>query len=79
MGATGAFDWMSLIMKGATIRGTTIGDANARLFVPQLLEHHRAGRFPFERMLTYFDFAEINEAMQAAASGAVIKPVLRVR
>jgi aryl-alcohol dehydrogenase len=40
---------------------------------------HAAGRFPFERMLTYFDFAEINEAMQAAASGAVIKPVLRVR
>lgn len=79
MGAVGSFDWMSLIMKGATIRGTTVGDANARLFLPQLLAHHRAGRFPFERMLTYYDLADINDAMQAAASGAVIKPVLRVR
>jgi aryl-alcohol dehydrogenase len=57
----------------------TVGDANPRLLVPELVTHYQAGRFPFDRLLSFYPFADINEAIGLAASGQAIKPVLRVR
>lgn len=34
------------------------------------------GRFPVERLITTYDLDRINEAVQAAESGTVVKPVL---
>jgi aryl-alcohol dehydrogenase len=36
------------------------------------------GRFPVERMMTNYDFDQIDQAAHDAESGAVIKPVLRM-
>jgi aryl-alcohol dehydrogenase len=35
------------------------------------------GRFPVDRLIRYFDFNDINEAIEAQKRGEVIKPVLR--
>jgi len=35
-----------------------------------------AGRMPLDRLITRYDFAEVNRAAADAASGAAIKPVL---
>jgi len=43
-----------------------------------LVDHIAAGRFPVERMITFYDFAEINRAAAESASGATIKPVLKM-
>ena len=66
------------LMLGKQVRGIIQGDAVPQLFIPQLIELYKAGQFPFDRLLRHFPFEKINEAFAAAASGDVIKPVLRI-
>jgi aryl-alcohol dehydrogenase len=68
---------MDLIMNGRTVMGVLGGDAVADLFIPKLIELYSQGRFPFDRMITFYPFDEINRAVEDMASGRVIKPVLR--
>jgi aryl-alcohol dehydrogenase len=37
-----------------------------------------ASRFPLERLVRTYDFAEIERAIDDSDSGAVVKPVLRM-
>jgi aryl-alcohol dehydrogenase len=36
------------------------------------------GMFPFDRLVKFYDFSEINKAIADAKSGDTIKPVLRI-
>jgi aryl-alcohol dehydrogenase/geraniol dehydrogenase (NAD+) len=63
-------------MKNVTLKPVVEGDANPQTFVPKMLALHAAGKFPFDRLITEFPFAQINEAMLATERGEVIKPVL---
>ncbi|BBC72085.1 geraniol dehydrogenase [Altererythrobacter sp. B11] len=63
---------------GRRVMGILGGDSDLVTFLPELIEHHIAGRFPFERLIRYFEFDEINEAIEASESGEVVKPVLRI-
>ncbi|MBN2122889.1 MAG: NAD(P)-dependent alcohol dehydrogenase, partial [Deltaproteobacteria bacterium] len=68
---------MDLIMNGRTVRGVIEGDAIPELFIPKLIELYKQGRFPFDRMITYYPFEEINKAVEDMEKGRVIKPVLK--
>jgi aryl-alcohol dehydrogenase len=46
------------------------------LFLPKLLALHADGKFPADRMISYFPFEQINEAADAARRGDVGKAVL---
>jgi Zn-dependent alcohol dehydrogenase len=67
---------LDLLIKGVTLRPITEGDANPQTFIPQMIALHREGRFPFDRLIQKFRFDQINDAMHAAETGKVIKPVL---
>jgi aryl-alcohol dehydrogenase len=54
------------------------GDAVPQLFIPKLIALYKAGRFPFDRLVKFYDFSKINEAIADARSGVTIKPVLRI-
>jgi aryl-alcohol dehydrogenase len=69
---------MDLIMNGRTVRGILAGDSVSDLFVPKLIELYRHGRFPFDRLITFYPFEEINRAVEDMEHGRVIKPVLRM-
>jgi aryl-alcohol dehydrogenase len=69
---------MDLIMNGRTVRGILGGDAIPDLFIPDLVELYRQGRFPYDKMITYYPFEEINQAVEDMEKGRVIKPVLRL-
>lgn len=77
-GATLSADATHVMSGGRVIRGVVEGSADPARFIPELLAHYRAGRFPFDRLIRFFDFAEIETAIAAGESGAVIKPVLRL-
>ncbi|KPF90750.1 geraniol dehydrogenase [Novosphingobium sp. AAP83] len=62
---------------GRVIRGVVEGSANPKVFIPELIEHYRAGRFPFDRLVEYFDFAELGAAIEAGETGKVVKPIVR--
>ncbi len=55
------------------------GDAVSKVFLPQLIDLYRQGRFPFDKLITFYDSLEqVNQAIDDSHSGAVIKPVLRI-
>jgi len=66
----------SLLLKGRTLRGTMGGDIAPTVFIPRLLDLHRQGRFPVDRLVKNYPFAEVNTAIADSLSGATIKPVL---
>jgi len=64
--------------EGRRTRGIIQGDAVPQQFIPTLIELYRAGQFPFDRLVKFYDFSEINQAMADAKNGDTIKPVLRI-
>ncbi|HEY2701351.1 MAG TPA: NAD(P)-dependent alcohol dehydrogenase [Pseudonocardiaceae bacterium] len=74
-GSRASFDVNRLLL-GRTIHGVTLGDSEPQAFIPTLLDAWRAGRFPIDRLVRTYPFADINKAAEDAASGRTIKPVL---
>lgn len=70
------FNEASFMAGGRTVMGILGGDSDVGPFLCELIEHHLAGRFPFERLIETFPFERINEAIEAGESGRVVKPVL---
>jgi aryl-alcohol dehydrogenase len=68
---------MDLLMNGRTVTGILQGDSIPDLFIPKLIELYSQGRFPFDRMITFYPLDEINRAVADVEEGRVIKAVLR--
>ena len=64
--------------EGRQIRGIIQGDSVPQDFIPKLIALYQAGQFPFDRLVRFYDFAEINRAIAEASRGDTIKPVLRI-
>ena len=65
------------LLSGKRVIGVTEGDSEPETLIPFLVRQYRAGRLPLEKLVTPFDFADINKAADAVLAGRVIKPVLR--
>lgn len=61
---------------GVRVIGIVEGDSDPDVFIPQLLELHRTGRFPFDKLITFMPFTRINEAVAAQHRGEAVKIVL---
>ena len=78
IGTAASFDMGGLMSPGKSIRGIIQGDSVPELFIPQLIELHRQGRFPFDRLIKFYSFDDINQAAADSEAGTAIKPVLRM-
>jgi aryl-alcohol dehydrogenase len=78
MGSQLRLDEVHFMSGGRRLLGIVEGSSEPQRFIPQLLELHRSGRFPFERMLRFYAFDEINQAMSDSETGQAIKPILRM-
>src|SRR5262249_6589982 len=67
---------MNSILVGRTVRGIIEGNSIPDIFIPQLIELYLQGQFPFDQLIGFYPFMEINTALEAAASGNVLKAVL---
>ena len=76
-GAELGLDWTDVLANGKGVRGVIMGWSNPMSFIPYMIEHWQAGRFPFDKMITVFDFADFTDAVEAMESGEVVKPVIR--
>jgi aryl-alcohol dehydrogenase len=63
---------------GRKTLGIIQGDAVPQEFIPKLIKLYLAGKFPFDRLLKFYDFNDINRAIADSKSGKTIKPVLRM-
>ena len=75
--ARASFQIVAAIGAGKKIRGICEGDSVPEEFIPILIDHFMNGRFPFDRLVTFYDFEELNAALDDQASGTVIKPIIR--
>jgi len=64
--------------EGRKTLGIIQGDAVPQQFIPKLIQLYQAGQFPFDRLLKFYDFGDINRAIADAKRGDTIKPVLRI-
>jgi len=67
-----------LMAEGKSMIGVIEGDSVPRVFIPQLIEFYKAGKFPFDRLIKFYDFTDINQAFEDSASGVTVKPVLKL-
>ena len=75
-GVTGGIPMLEAMTKGLTVRGVLQGDSTPTETIPRLLELHRQGQLPFDRLITHYRLDQINQAAADCLDGEVIKPVL---
>lgn len=67
-----------LMTQGKTLRGIVEGEANPDVFIPAMIALHAQGRFPFDKLVTFYPFERINDAIADSEAGRVIKPIVRM-
>ncbi len=78
LGTEVSLDVNDFVTTGRSVRGVTEGDSYPQEFVPTLVDLYQQGRFPFDELVEYYEFADINKAIEDAENGETIKPVLRM-
>ncbi len=76
MGVEASLD-MQTLLDARTVRGVIEGDCIPDLFIPQLIELYKQGKFPFDRLIKFYPFDQINEAAKDSEKGVTMKPVLK--
>ncbi|TBV72852.1 NAD(P)-dependent alcohol dehydrogenase [Pseudoxanthomonas winnipegensis] len=64
------------LLFGRTVRGIIEGDSVPDVFIPQLVDLWKQGRFPFDRLIRKYPLSQIDAAAHASESGEVLKAVL---
>jgi aryl-alcohol dehydrogenase len=75
---TGTFELegMAFLNQALRLISVQLGDSITREFIPRLIALSEAGEFPYEKLITYYDFHDINQAFKDSHEGLAIKPVL---
>jgi aryl-alcohol dehydrogenase len=68
---------MDMLGKSLTIHGVVEGRSDIG-FIPKLVDLIMAGKFPLEKLVRYYDFAEINAAFHDQETGKTVKPIIRM-
>jgi aryl-alcohol dehydrogenase len=79
LGSEITLDEVHFMSGGRHLMGIVEGDSNPDTFIPLLAELHKHGRFPFDKLVKFYDFAQLNEAIADSESGRTIKPIVRMK
>jgi aryl-alcohol dehydrogenase len=63
---------------GKRVMGVLGGGGRSGQLISALVELHRQGRFPFDRLVQYYEMDDIERALADSKAGRVIKAVLRM-
>lgn len=69
-------DLLPLMQLGRQVQGIVEGNSVPRVFIPQLLQLRRQGRFPLEKLVRTYPFADLETAIEDTTSGQAVKAVL---
>ncbi|MDR1204935.1 MAG: NAD(P)-dependent alcohol dehydrogenase [Peptococcaceae bacterium] len=69
---------MEAVFKGSKrVMGVIEGDSVPHTFIPKLVRYYKAGVFPFDKLIRFYDLEDINQAFEDSRKGKTIKPVIR--
>lgn len=71
-------DVTEFMQMAKTLYGIIEGDSIPELFIPQLIDLHLQGRFPFDKLTKMYPFDRINEAASDSEQGLTVKPIIRI-
>ena len=77
-GAVLDLDVNDLMQNAKSIRGVVEGDSVPDVFIPKLIDLYLAGRFPFDKLVKFYAFDQINEAAADSEKGVTLKPIIRI-
>lgn len=63
-------------MSGKRVLNLIEGDAVPQNFIPKLIDLYKAGRFPFDTLVTTYPFTDIDRAIEDTKTGAAVKAIL---
>jgi aryl-alcohol dehydrogenase len=69
-------DVNEMIMSAKTVSGILQGSSIPQVFIPKLIELYKQGQFPFDKLVNFYSFNEINQAVSDSGSGKTLKPIL---
>ena len=70
--------WLTMLLAGQKVQGFIEGDSVPDLFIDRMIQLQRQGRFPFEKLIRVYDFADLNQAVEDTHTGVTIKAVVRM-
>jgi aryl-alcohol dehydrogenase len=69
---------MKFLQEGRVVRGIVQGDSYPKDFIPRLVDLIMDNKFPIQKIIKFYDFADINLAAEESSAGIAIKPVLKM-
>jgi len=63
---------------GRKLIGIIEGSAYPDTMIPKLINYFEEGRFPFDRLIKFYDFENINQAIVDSETGKTIKAIVRM-
>ena len=70
-------DFDDQVADGATLVISADGHADPHVLIPELVALQAEGKLPLDKLLSFFPFELVNDALSAFREGRVVKPVLR--
>lgn len=72
-----SFEIGSSLTRGWKFQTVIEGDAVSQVFIPRLVALWKEGKFPFDKLVKFYDLDDINQAFEDSASGKTVKPIVR--
>jgi aryl-alcohol dehydrogenase len=67
---------LSSFTGGRTVRGCTEGEGIPDQFIPYLISLYREGKLPLEKIVKFYNLAQINQAAEDSENGTSVKPII---
>lgn len=67
-----------VLMNMVTLKGVCEGDALAKKFIPELIHLYKQGKYPLDKLVTVYDFSDLEKAVADSNNGKVIKAVIKM-
>lgn len=79
VGASGNLEFHihdELIPMNKTLVGVVEGQSVPKLFIPELIQYYKEGKFPFDKLIKKYEMDELDKAIHDMETGKTIKPVI---
>jgi len=70
--------WANTLLQGQIVQGFMEGSSIPDIFIPRMIDLYAQGRFPFDKLISFYPFDAINQAVEDQRVGRAIKPILDV-
>ena len=67
---------MDIMGDSKQIIGLIEGDAIPQLFINKLVSYYKKGKFPLDKLMSFYKFSDVKQAFADFESGKIIKPVI---